>query len=989
MKRFKKCGNKILSVIVALMMIVSTFTGTNITAFAEEEITDIDNDNVEVFSAEDKIAVIDDTQDPVSNTAVYTIGTAEGKPGDIVKVALSLDNKIEGGFIRSDYKPEYDTDNLELLSVEDGTTAAEFGMRTNSFDKWSGTGYYRFYSAFEGSGEVVVFNFKVKNTAEAGTYAIGFAEGSAKFYSGAYASNSKLIDTETTVNAGSITVQALAENEAVAPSAVEELYYNGLEQTGVATGKNYTVTNGTAVNADTYKATATLNAGCVWTDSTTEPKEIEWTINKAYLSAMYQGETVDINDTPAYEIKVTGFVNGETPETAAGYEAPTVTGAPETMEIGTYFVQTTGGKADNYNFRYNTGVLRIVELCNIEIVTIPENANVSVVAGNQFSSTEKKVKLEKNGTYTATVTADGYNSYTKTIKVTGDETITVELTKSTHVGNQIIYGSNNEGKNYTITKGGEYSIAEEASGNLIIDTTEPVTLIGRGVGISDKNSLFIDCLQEGTTLTLRDVNLNSRPDDNMIDFVGKGNNLKFEGTNIIDHNVDGASYAMIHVTEGEELTVSGGLVYFYKRGQGAGIGGDTGEACGTINIVGAEMFLKNSKQGACIGSGSNAATTTPGDINIVNSNLYMIAMSRGTMIGGSAGSGGGAAGSYVTVENSTLSFNIDWSGAAIGGGGYDGGNDADGGTLNMVSGSIRAYINENAKYSWNVEERGVNGNIAITADIIDSEGNPQYLLTFDTTQVAPADTYTVVANGKTIYSGELHKYAFINEEYSKSGDSRWTNIEYTIDNWKEISDTNLYMYTTGETQLVTVNGEPFEAVWNGETETFTLEKLVNIASDQITIDEIEDQIYTGEEITPEVVVKDGERTLEKDVDYTVAYADNTEVGTATVTITGIGDYAGSVEVTFAIVEAGHDRPEKDDQKNDNKDDQKNDNKDDKNNKPVSGNNNKGNGTSASGNSGKTNTVKTGDENSSLLWFLLLAVSCGCGVGVVLKKRKRA
>ena len=58
--------------------------------------------------------------------------------------------------------------------------------------------------------------------------------------------------------------------------------------------------------------------------------------------------------------------------------------------------------------------------------------------------------------------------------------------------------------------------------------------------------------------------------------------------------------------------------------------------------------------------------------------------------------------------------------------------------------------------------------------------------------------------------------------------------------------------------------------------------------------------YTGEAITPEVTVKDGDKTLTKDKDYTVAYADNTAVGTATVTVTGKGNYTGERKLTFTI-----------------------------------------------------------------------------------------
>ena len=58
--------------------------------------------------------------------------------------------------------------------------------------------------------------------------------------------------------------------------------------------------------------------------------------------------------------------------------------------------------------------------------------------------------------------------------------------------------------------------------------------------------------------------------------------------------------------------------------------------------------------------------------------------------------------------------------------------------------------------------------------------------------------------------------------------------------------------------------------------------------------------YDGTEKKPEVTVVLGGTTLTADQDYTLAYENNTEVGTAKVTITGIGLYQGTVEKEFTI-----------------------------------------------------------------------------------------
>lgn len=58
----------------------------------------------------------------------------------------------------------------------------------------------------------------------------------------------------------------------------------------------------------------------------------------------------------------------------------------------------------------------------------------------------------------------------------------------------------------------------------------------------------------------------------------------------------------------------------------------------------------------------------------------------------------------------------------------------------------------------------------------------------------------------------------------------------------------------------------------------------------VTVDAIPAQTYTGSAITPAITVQDGGRILTLNADYTVVYTNNTNAGTATVTITGKGNY---------------------------------------------------------------------------------------------------
>lgn len=58
--------------------------------------------------------------------------------------------------------------------------------------------------------------------------------------------------------------------------------------------------------------------------------------------------------------------------------------------------------------------------------------------------------------------------------------------------------------------------------------------------------------------------------------------------------------------------------------------------------------------------------------------------------------------------------------------------------------------------------------------------------------------------------------------------------------------------------------------------------------------------YTGNAITPDLVVTMNGRTLNRGTDYTVTYSNNTNVGTATMTVTGIGSFSGTKTINYVI-----------------------------------------------------------------------------------------
>ena len=83
---------------------------------------------------------------------------------------------------------------------------------------------------------------------------------------------------------------------------------------------------------------------------------------------------------------------------------------------------------------------------------------------------------------------------------------------------------------------------------------------------------------------------------------------------------------------------------------------------------------------------------------------------------------------------------------------------------------------------------------------------------------------------------------------------------------------------------------------------FTIYAPVDLSAAAV-IEPIPPQTYTGSALTPAVTVRVGEQTLTEGWDYTVAYANNTNVGEATVTVTGRGDYSGTASAVFTVAPA--------------------------------------------------------------------------------------
>ena len=137
---------------------------------------------------------------------------------------------------------------------------------------------------------------------------------------------------------------------------------------------------------------------------------------------------------------------------------------------------------------------------------------------------------------------------------------------------------------------------------------------------------------------------------------------------------------------------------------------------------------------------------------------------------------------------------------------------------------------------------------------------------------------------------------------------------YTGKEWKpEVTVSfNSATLTAGNDYTVSyennINAGTAKIIITGIGDHFTglTEKTFTINSAEIsgcTFAPIADVTYNTKAHTPEVTVAISGRTLEADKDCTVSYASNVNAGTATVTVTGKGNFTGSANTTFTIAKA--------------------------------------------------------------------------------------
>ena len=201
--------------------------------------------------------------------------------------------------------------------------------------------------------------------------------------------------------------------------------------------------------------------------------------------------------------------------------------------------------------------------------------------------------------------------------------------------------------------------------------------------------------------------------------------------------------------------------------------------------------------------------------------------------------------------------------------------------------------------------------------------NTDYTLTYSG-DLINVGTVTITIKGIGNYTGEFTKtYQILPREYtvttntdSKVYDGNPLTAGGTVNNLVKDETVNLTM--TGSQTDVGTSDNTYELNWTGSAKesnythgkdsigTLTVTaKSINPDDEKtgITVTDPKDSKYDGEEHRNKPTVTDTKTkaTLKEGTDYELSYSEDvTNAGTVTVTVTGIGNYEGSFEVTYEI-----------------------------------------------------------------------------------------
>lgn len=187
------------------------------------------------------------------------------------------------------------------------------------------------------------------------------------------------------------------------------------------------------------------------------------------------------------------------------------------------------------------------------------------------------------------------------------------------------------------------------------------------------------------------------------------------------------------------------------------------------------------------------------------------------------------------------------------------------------------------------------GNTVVTVNVAGSKNFESTSANIYVTVRLGTLTPTNIGSSEVAYDGKPHK------AYDLTITPTPDKITYTWEQNGEFkSNSSIPSFTDAGSYLVSYSASKVNYTSIYGTGKLTI-KSKPISSDMISLNKTEFVFNEGKAITPEVTVTDKELgKLTNDKDYILTYSNNTYPGTATVTVTGIGNYSGKGSKNFLI-----------------------------------------------------------------------------------------
>ncbi len=439
------------------------------------------------------------------------------------------------------------------------------------------------------------------------------------------------------------------------------------------------------------------------------------------------------------------------------------------------------------------------------------------------------------------------------------------------------------GTNSVITNSGKFTL-NDSSGNdsgKIVGPTSAEDNVSYGGGVYNNSK---------GTFTMNGGNIS----DNYVCRTGGGvlNSGTFTLTGgKIDDNYNKGSYAGGVYNSGTFVMEGGEISGNFCFGNGGGV---CNSSSGTFTMEGGDISSNSSESGGgvynagdfTLKGGKIRENKAPSGGGVTNYNTAIFNMTGGEISGNSTNSSGGAGvcnGATFIMTGGKINNNS----ASSPGGGV-----SNTGVFTMAGGEITGnsvstwYHGDDIGggiYKTAGAQLSFSGKVVVSGNKAGDEESNVFLRAYSKSY----PTLSYICLDGTLTTGS--SIGITTETVPTSGNP--VQITQTEDGTEYYKDSAQYFFsdTAGYSVKANEDGHYMEIEYTAK----------NISDCTITLSKTS-YTYDGSAKKPTVTVKSGSTKLTEGTDYTVSYSNNTNVGTATVTITGKGNYTGSVKKTFTI-----------------------------------------------------------------------------------------